>query len=92
MEYRSSGHGELMGKAEPALVAVDEVLSVYGDGVAAARRAYVRALEVAAHAGWRDAAPGFLPWWKRESALGLAPFWHPSGRARLRSEVRAAPE
>jgi putative transposase len=78
LDYRYTGHCELMGKIDPALIAVDEVLSVYGDRVGPARRAYVRALKGARQAEWCLAAPGFLPWWRRQADRPLEPSRPPS--------------
>jgi REP element-mobilizing transposase RayT len=78
MGYRYSGHSELMGKTDAGLIAVDEVLSVYGDRVGPARRAYVRALKGVRQAEWSEAAPEFLPWWRRDADRPLEPSPTPS--------------
>jgi REP element-mobilizing transposase RayT len=72
-EYALSGHRELLGKAEPRLIAVDEVLSQYGDNLRAARRAYVRSLRAEREAAWVGEQPGGLPWWRREPDRPLDP-------------------
>jgi len=72
-KYRWSGHRELLGKAEAPLSAVDEVLSIFGSSLRAARRAYVSSLEGARQASWRTELPGRLPWWKREPDRPLEP-------------------
>jgi REP element-mobilizing transposase RayT len=50
LEHPYSGHHELLGQRRDPLVAVDEVLSIFGDTVSAGRRAYVRALKGARQA------------------------------------------
>ncbi len=49
------------------------MLSIYGESVGSARRAYVRALEGVSEAGWRSELPGRLPWWSREPDRELVP-------------------
>ena len=73
VKYRWSGHREILGKAEAPLIAVDEVLSIFGSSLRASRRAYVRSLEGARQASWRTELPGRLPWWKREPDRPLEP-------------------
>ncbi len=63
--YRWSGHREILGGEEPALVNVDEALLAFGETREAARRAYTQALMAAAGASWPRSEPGRLPWWKR---------------------------
>ena len=63
--YRWSGHREILGDDEPGLVDVDEALLAFGETREGARRAYTRALRVAAGASWPGSEPGRLPWWNR---------------------------
>ena len=73
VRYRWSGHRELLGKAEAPLIAVDEVLSIFGASLRGARTAYVRSLEGAQQESWQTELPGRLPWWKREADRPLEP-------------------
>jgi REP element-mobilizing transposase RayT len=79
-EYNLSGHGEILGTSDRRLVDVDEVLSLFGEGVRAARRAYRNEIEGVHTAMWRDALPGRLPWWGAEPDRPVRPS---PGRRRL---------
>lgn len=61
--YPWSGHRELLGKVEPPIIDVDEVLSVFGTTRRAARSAYVRALKGAVEEEWIGDTTGRVPWW-----------------------------
>ncbi len=65
--YPHCGHLELIKKTAEPLVDRDETLGMYGDAQQSARRQYVRALQGARTAEWREALPGRLPWWKHEA-------------------------
>ncbi len=63
-EYRWSGHREIVGPTRQAITDVDEVLTLFGETRGAARRAYVRAIEVVGDEEWAGEGPGKLPWWR----------------------------
>jgi len=62
--YRWSGHREIIGKRRDPLVAVDDVLLLYGETRRGALRSYRGALVSASEEEWRSEGPGRLPWWK----------------------------
>ena len=62
--FRWSGHRGIVGRRHNPLVAVDEVLSLYGASRRTALRAYRSAMANVAGEDWSDAAPGSLPWWR----------------------------
>ncbi len=64
VEYRWSGHRDLLGKTQKPIVDVDEVLRVFGRTRRAARAAYVRRLKGAVEEEWIGEIPGRLPWWR----------------------------
>ncbi len=64
VEYRWSGHRDLLGKTQKPIVDVDEVLRVFGRTRRAARAAYVRRLKGAVEEEWIGEMPGRLPWWR----------------------------
>lgn len=64
VEYRWSGHRELVGMVRDPIVDVDEVLRVFGTTRRGARAAYVRRLKGAVEEEWVGEAPGRLPWWR----------------------------
>ena len=63
-EYRWSGHTEIVQRARPPLIDVDEVLRVFGGTRRTARARYVRTLRGAVDEPWIGEEPGRLPWWK----------------------------
>jgi REP element-mobilizing transposase RayT len=63
-DYQWSGHRELVGKVDDPLVAVDEVLRLFGTTRRAARSSYRRTVETAAAEPWVRERPGQLPWWR----------------------------
>lgn len=62
--YRWSGHSEILGRVRGPIVAVDEVLALFGTTRRSARAAYVRTLRGAASQPWIGEGPGHLPWWR----------------------------
>jgi len=64
IEYRWSGHGELLGKVKDPIIDADEVLRVFGTTRRAARAAYVRCIKGAVEEEWIGERPGHLPWWR----------------------------
>ena len=64
VEYRWSGHRELLGKVKKPIVGVDEVLRVFGTSRRSARAAYVRRLKGSIEEEWIGEEPGRLPWWR----------------------------
>ena len=62
--YRWSGHRDVIGKRRDPLVAVDDVLLLYGETRRRALRSYRGALASASEEEWRSEGPGRLPWWK----------------------------
>jgi len=65
-DYVFSGHRELLRKIKHPLIDVDGVLSLFGDTVGAARRAYVRAMKGAREEEWLGESRGLIPWWVHE--------------------------
>ena len=63
-KYRWSGHREILGRVKARIIAVDEVLRVFGSNRMSARRAYARTLRGAREEEWVGENPGFLPWWR----------------------------
>ena len=72
-EYLRSGHRDLLKKTASALVDAEQTLSLYGETLRSARRAYVRTLQQVDEATWRMRLPGALPWWQPERDRPLAP-------------------
>ena len=71
--YPLSGHRELLRSQPGGLVDAEQTLSLFGGSVRTARQRYVRALEGARQAEWREELPGALPWWRREPDRPLSP-------------------
>jgi putative transposase len=63
-EYRWSGHQDMVGNRRPPIVAVDDVLALYGSRRRQALRGYRTAMESVADAEWSGERPGWLPWWR----------------------------
>ncbi len=98
-DYPWSGHGEILGRQKPPIVAVDEVLLLYGDSRRKAMRSYRAALGSALKSEWSDQCVGSLPWWKaghpaEEETLILrkAAFVDPQGRTTTRWRPRYGAE
>jgi putative transposase len=62
--YLWSGHRDIVGRRRDPLVAVDEVLSLYGATRRGALRRYRSAMANVVGEEWSDATPGGLPWWR----------------------------
>ncbi len=62
--YRWSGHRDIVGRRRDPIVAVDEVLLLYGETRRPALRAYRSAMASVAGEDWSGATPGNLPWWR----------------------------
>jgi len=92
-DYPWSSHRTLIGKGgTEGLVDCDRTLSLYGDTVASARRAYLRSLKAErAGAKWLGEAPGALPWWRRQpdrdvevaAIVGRDSLGRPAGPVRI---------
>jgi len=63
--YRWSGHRDIVGRRRDPIVAVDDVLLLYGDTRRRALRGYRSAMVSVVCEEWSDASPGELPWWRR---------------------------
>ncbi len=63
-DYRWSGHREVLGLRRASIVAVDNVLTVYGSRRSDALRAYRSALGEVRRSEWSHEPPGHLPWWR----------------------------
>jgi len=61
--WRWSGHLDLIGTRNDPIVAVDTVLSLYGNRQSSARRTYVESLRAEREGEWQGKQPGQLPWW-----------------------------
>lgn len=72
-EYRRSGHAELLKKTTSALIDTEQTLSLYGETLRSARRAYVRTLQQVDEATWRMSLPGALPWLRPQRDRPLEP-------------------
>jgi REP element-mobilizing transposase RayT len=91
--YPLCGHGELLGTQPPRLIDVEGTLALFGDGLDAARRAYLRLLKRERESGWVGGEPGRLPWWSREHdtpivAAPAGPLLDPLGRSGGRERRR----
>ncbi len=64
VDYRWSGHREILGRTKEPIVDVDEVLVLFGGTRRTARRRYVRAVRMIEGESWAGEGPGHLPWWK----------------------------
>ncbi len=62
--YRWSGHRDVVGRRRDPIVAVEDLLLLYGDTRRQALRGYRSAIDGVAAEGWSGAVPGKLPWWK----------------------------
>ena len=62
--YRWSGHRDILGYRKIPVVAVDDVLSIYGTGRRQALRGYRLALRNVSQSDWSEEGPGKLPWWR----------------------------
>lgn len=63
-EYRWSGHQDIVSHRANPLVAVDDVLLVYGQTRRKALRNYRSAMAGVDGEDWSGAGPGRLPWWR----------------------------
>jgi len=61
--WRWSGHVDLIGKRDDPIVAVDTVLSLYGNRRSSALRAYVGSLRSELEGTCQGEQPRRLPWW-----------------------------
>ncbi|MCP4896877.1 MAG: hypothetical protein GY906_07865 [bacterium] len=62
--YRWSGHRDVIGRRRAPLVAVDDVLLLYGETRRRALRSYRAAMASVKGEKWRGEGPGRLPWWR----------------------------
>ena len=62
--YRWSGHRDVIGLRKKPILAVDDLLSVYGTSRRQALRGYRVALRDVSQAEWSEKGPGKLPWWR----------------------------
>jgi len=62
--YRWSGHRDVVGRRRDHIVAVDDVLMLYGEKRREALRGYRSAMAGVGGEEWSCAAPGKLPWWR----------------------------
>ena len=62
--YRWTGHREVVGAQKKPIVAVDNLLAVYGQGRRDAEKAYRSALRRVGESDWSGGVPGGLPWWR----------------------------
>ena len=63
-DYRWSGHRDITGRRNPPIVAVEDVLLLYGQRRRTALRRYRAAMTTVNESEWGDEAPGRLPWWR----------------------------
>jgi REP element-mobilizing transposase RayT len=62
-QYRWSGHRDIIGRRRNPIVAVDDVLLMYGQTRRRALRRYRAALSAVGNEDWSSRGPGALPWW-----------------------------
>lgn len=62
--YPWSGHREVVGLRTPSIIAVENLLVVYGQRRSEALAAYRSALSDARRSPWIAGSPGGLPWWR----------------------------
>lgn len=62
--YRWSGHRDVLGRTRDPIVAVDDVLLLYGEIRRQALRGYRAAMAAVDGEEWSGADPGRLPWWR----------------------------
>ena len=63
-QYPWSGHRDVIGRARDPIVAIEDVLSLYGDTRRRSLRNYRSALATTAEEDWITHLPGELPWWR----------------------------
>ena len=63
-EFRLSGHRDIIGRRRNPIVAVDDVLLLYGQTRRAALRNYRAAMASVDADDWSGDGPGRLPWWR----------------------------
>jgi REP element-mobilizing transposase RayT len=62
--YPWSGHRDVVGRRNDPIVAVDDVLHLYGETRRRALRGYRSAMAHTTGEDWSSANPGELPWWR----------------------------
>ncbi len=62
--YRWSGHSDIVGRRKSQILAVDEVLVLYGQTRRQALRSYRSAIDGVGDEVWSGEGPGRLPWWR----------------------------
>ncbi len=65
VEYRWSGHRELLQGLADAVADTGEALALFGDTEARGRARYAALMASLAKEPWAAAEPGALPWWQR---------------------------
>jgi len=63
-DYCWSGHREITGRRKPLIVAVDDVLLLFGQRRRTALRRYRAAMTIVDKSKWGSKEPGQLPWWR----------------------------
>ena len=63
-DYRWSGHRDITGRRKPPIVAVEDVLLLYGQRRRPALRRYRAAMTIVGESEWGGEGPGRLPWWR----------------------------
>jgi len=63
-EYLWSGHRDIIGRRRNPIVAVDDVLLLYGETRRQALKSYRTAMASVTEADWSSDNPGRLPWWR----------------------------
>jgi len=64
VDYRWSGHREVLDRRRKGLVDPSELLLVFGTRVEPAKRTYLAAMTGGAAQEWAGEVPGWLPWWR----------------------------
>ena len=63
-DYRWSGHRDVIGRRKTPIVAVEDVLLLYGQRRGPALRRYRATLATVDESDWGGEGPGRLPWWR----------------------------
>ena len=69
-QYRWSGHREIIGRRRNPIVAVDDVLLLFGQTRRRALRRYRAAMSAVEGEDWGSRGPGALPWWRQPQSSG----------------------
>jgi putative transposase len=63
-KYRWSGHLDIIGRRRSPIVAIDDVLALFGETRRRALKTYRSSIEGVNKEDWSEKEPGRLPWWR----------------------------